>query len=100
MIQVHTENDLLAVWNRFVQEGFSVLILGRSSNILFLEDYRNVVLLNHIKGISLYEDKYYWYLHVDSGELWPELVVYSLKNNMPGLENLALIPGCVGAAPI
>ncbi|AKC59765.1 UDP-N-acetylmuramate dehydrogenase [Blochmannia endosymbiont of Polyrhachis (Hedomyrma) turneri] len=100
VIKVYTEGDLLIFWNRFVQKGYSVLILGRGSNVLFLEDYCGVILLNRIKGIDLHEDKYYWYLHVCSGELWHELVVYSLKNNMPGLENLALIPGCVGAAPI
>lgn len=77
-----------------------LLVLGGGSNVLFSEPYQGTVVLNRLKGIRVVEDEAGYHLHVAAGESWPELVDWTLAQNMPGLENLALIPGTVGAAPI
>ncbi|GAA0489144.1 MULTISPECIES: UDP-N-acetylmuramate dehydrogenase [Tatumella] len=76
------------------------LLLGGGSNVLFLNDFNGVVALNQIKGISVSEHDDYYDLHVGAGENWHNLVRYCLQQNIAGLENLALIPGVAGSAPI
>lgn len=75
-------------------------ILGGGSNSLFVENYQGTIFCPNLRGISVAEDDNSYFLHVASGENWHELVRYCLTNEMPGLENLALIPGNCGAAPI
>lgn len=100
-IIVATSPDSLAeFWRLAVDRHDPVLILGEGSNVLFLEDFSGTILLNRIKGITITEDGDSWRLHVGAGENWHELVKYSLEQGMSGLENLALIPGCAGSAPI
>jgi len=91
---------LIKGWQQAKKRREPVLLLGEGSNVLFLEDFAGTVLRNQIKGIEQREDDDAWYLRVSSGENWHELVAYTLDKGMSGLENLALIPGCVGSAPI
>lgn len=100
IITVYDESSLYEFWKKSRDRGNYVLILGEGSNVLFLENYQGVVLLNRIKGIFITENQTEWKLHVGAGEKWHELVMYTVNRNIPGLENLAYIPGCVGAAPI
>jgi UDP-N-acetylmuramate dehydrogenase len=58
------------------------------------------VIINRIMGIEVSETPDAWHLHVGAGENWHQLVQFTLNNGMPGLENLALIPGCAGSSPI
>lgn len=76
------------------------IVLGEGSNVLFTEDFEGTVVINRLKGIQIQEQDDAWCLHVNGGENWHDLVEHTLRENMPGLENLALIPGCVGSAPI
>lgn len=77
------------------------LVLGGGSNILFTGNFDGVVLRNGIKGIELLkEDAEHYYVKVGAGEVWHEFVLHCIKNNYAGVENLSLIPGSVGAAPI
>ena len=76
------------------------LVLGGGSNMLFTSDFHGLVLVNRLRGISMSEEADHWLLQVAAGENWHELVAWSIANGMPGLENLALIPGSVGAAPV
>ncbi len=77
------------------------LILGGGSNILFTQDYEGVVLKNNILGIEITElDADYCLVKAGSGVAWHDLVVYTLQQDLGGLENLSLIPGTVGAAPL
>ncbi|WP_242928415.1 UDP-N-acetylmuramate dehydrogenase [Pontibacter vulgaris] len=77
------------------------LILGGGSNVLFTKNFDGIVLQNCIKGIEvLREDDAYTYVKAGSGEVWHEFVVYCLEHNLGGSENLSLIPGTVGAAPL
>ncbi|SNC58763.1 UDP-N-acetylmuramate dehydrogenase [Sodalis endosymbiont of Henestaris halophilus] len=97
---VDTEAELFAIWRHASTNSSPRIVLGGGSNVLFLENYSGTVLLNRIAGMTIEEDTDYWYLHVGAGEVWHDLVNACLEKNMPGLENLALIPGYVGSAPI
>lgn len=77
------------------------LVLGGGSNVLFTKDYDGVVLLNGIKGMEIVrEDADYTYVQAGGGERWHDLVLFCLEHNLGGLENMSLIPGTVGAAPL
>ena len=78
-----------------------LLILGGGSNILLTRDFDGLVLRNGVKGIELIrEDGQYRYVRAGAGENWHSFVQYTLGRDWPGLENLSLIPGSVGAAPM
>jgi UDP-N-acetylmuramate dehydrogenase len=78
-----------------------LMILGGGSNLLFRGDFEGVVLLNEVKGIDLVdEDEDYVYVRAGAGENWDGLVQYCIGRGWAGLENLSLIPGNVGAAPM
>ncbi len=76
--------------------------LGGGSNILFTKSSLNLIVLhNLLSGIHLVkEDEQHVLLNVAAGENWHRFVRYTLHHGWSGLENLSLIPGCVGAAPI
>jgi UDP-N-acetylmuramate dehydrogenase len=75
--------------------------LGGGSNILLSKPVKGLVVHNVLKGIQVEkEDAKHVWLRVKAGEIWHELVMYAINNNWAGIENLALIPGTVGAAPI
>ena len=77
------------------------LILGGGSNVLFTQDYPGLVIKNNIPGINkLDEDNDYVWLKIGAGEDWHQLVMHCVDNNYGGIENLSLIPGTVGAAPM
>ncbi|MBS1640577.1 MAG: UDP-N-acetylmuramate dehydrogenase [Bacteroidetes bacterium] len=79
----------------------ATLILGGGSNILFTKNFDGIVFKNELKGIEVVkEDAEHIYVKAAAGELWHNVVLYCIKNNYAGIENLSLIPGCVGAAPI
>lgn len=76
-------------------------IIGGGSNILIVDDLKQPVLLNRMKGIGiLKESSSYVLLEVAAGESWAGLVQWCINRGYGGLENLSLIPGTVGAAPI
>lgn len=81
--------------------GLDVLVLGGGSNVVFTGDFDGLVLLDEIRGRALVrEDEGAWFVEAGGGENWHAFVEWTLAEGMPGLENLALIPGTVGAAPI
>lgn len=78
-----------------------LLILGGGSNILFTHNFDGITLINKLKGIDvLSENENEITLKVAAGEVWHEFVMYCVKNNYGGIENLSLIPGKVGASPM
>lgn len=77
-----------------------VLVLGGGSNMLFTQDYAGLILHNQLKGIEISQDNDFYYLQVAGGENWHDLVMSCAEQGIGGLENLALIPGTVGAAPV
>lgn len=77
------------------------LILGGGSNVLLTGDYEGLVLYNALQGISLLEENDEDVLiECASGEVWHELVMHAVGRGWAGIENLSLIPGTVGAAPM
>jgi UDP-N-acetylmuramate dehydrogenase len=77
------------------------IILGEGSNTVFAKDFDGLVILNRLTGFDLVsEDSQQVMVKVAAGESWHEFVRYSLQQGWFGLQNLALIPGLVGAAPI
>ena len=100
IVRAESAQQLLNAWQNATENGEPVLILGEGSNVLFLDDFAGTVIVNRIMGIECKESAESWHLHVGAGENWHHLVQYTLEKGMPGLENLALIPGCAGSSPI
>ena len=78
-----------------------LLILGLGSNVLFTHDFKGVVIRNEIRGINIIgENGDSVFIEAGAGEKWEDLVDYAVARNLGGIENLTLIPGTVGAAPV
>jgi UDP-N-acetylmuramate dehydrogenase len=82
-------------------EGLKILVLGGGSNMLFTDDFDGLVLHIEIKGRKVIKetDEELW-LKIGAGENWHQTVRYCVEKGWGGIENLSLIPGTVGAAPI
>jgi len=77
------------------------LVLGGGSNLVLTRDVDAVVLKMEVPGIRLLrETDDAWIVEAGAGETWHTLVQWTIDHGFPGLENLALIPGSVGAAPV
>ncbi|MBI5259944.1 MAG: UDP-N-acetylmuramate dehydrogenase [Burkholderiales bacterium] len=77
------------------------LVLGGGSNLILTRDPDEVVLKVEVMGRRLLEERAdAWIVEVGAGERWHDVVAWTLDQGWPGLENLALIPGTVGAAPV
>lgn len=100
-VAVHNEDELREALTFVRTEKCPFMILGGGSNIVLRNDFPGLVI--HVKntGKSLIaEDEHFVWLKVAAGENWHQLVEYTLAHGFYGLENLSLIPGTVGAAPI
>lgn len=76
-------------------------ILGGGSNIVLTRDMPQVVLKVEVPGRRLVETRPdAWIVEAGAGESWHDLVAWTLEQGLPGMENLALIPGTVGASPV
>ena len=98
IIPIYSERGVFEI----LVQGLSPLkILGGGSNILITKDQEAYILKNEIKGIEIIdEDAEKALVKVGAGENWHNLVMWTISHNLGGIENLALIPGCVGAAPM
>jgi UDP-N-acetylmuramate dehydrogenase len=97
----NNEDELLQQVHFARQKNISVLMLGEGSNIVLGKDFPGLVIQNAIKGIHVVsEDAESVVLDIGAGENWHALVCHTLHHQWFGLENLALIPGTVGAAPV
>jgi UDP-N-acetylmuramate dehydrogenase len=78
-----------------------LLILGQGSNVLFTHDFKGVIIRNEIRGIRMIgESGEFELIEAGAGEKWEDLVENAVGKNLGGIENLTLIPGTVGAAPV
>lgn len=100
-LSISSIGQLKEVLSRPGTDPASLFILGGGSNILLVDDYDGLVLKMDIKGRDVVEeDNEHVWLRVGAGENWHETVLYCVKKGWGGIENLSLIPGTVGAAPI
>lgn len=100
-IEVRTFDELKNALASNLVAQHKILIIGGGSNILFTKDFDGLVIHNNIQGIAIEkETEKTAFVRAGGGVIWHELVEYALKKDLGGLENLSLIPGSVGAAPI
>ena len=100
MIHANSKEGLIKTCYDLYQRNMPFLVLGGGSNVLFTDDYLGTVVHVVTKGIEIIEESDSYLVTVEAGENWHELVKHCLQLGIAGLENLALIPGTVGAAPI
>jgi UDP-N-acetylmuramate dehydrogenase len=100
-VEVSNEEDLqtLLQLSEFIDT--PKLILGGGSNVLLCQNFDGLVVKINIQGIDIVrEDNDHIYLTAGAGVNWHELVLFCVKRGYAGMENLSLIPGTVGAAPM
>jgi len=99
--RIEREAQLLAAVRDPRAAGLPRLVLGGGSNVVLTDDFAGLVLLVALRGRRIVrEDAEAVYVEAAAGEPWHDFVAWTLAQGLPGLENLALIPGTVGAAPI
>ena len=101
LVHVRSEADVQAVLADATLRDLPKFVLGGGSNIVLTGDVKPLVLKVEMKGMRLVEetDKA-WIVEAAAGESWHALVQWTLAQGWPGLENMALIPGSVGASPV
>lgn len=98
---VKTKEELLGALKWAKENKKLIFILGSGSNIFISKRVKGLVIKNEIKGLHVVADrKDYCLVEGMSGELWTKFVNYTIEHNLYGLENLYLIYGTVGAAPV
>lgn len=97
--EITSENQLVEILKSI--KCFPFRVLGSGSNVLLTNDYNGYTFIMKNKGINILDETESDILiEVQAGEDWHELVLWALEKDYGGIENLALIPGSVGAAPI
>ena len=101
LLRVRSPADVQAMLRQPVWAAREKFILGGGCNIVITGDVQALVLKVEIMGRRLVgqTDKH-WIVEAGAGENWHDLVTWTLDQGLPGLENLALIPGTVGASPV
>lgn len=99
--EITSADQLPALMKELGDKKLAWRVLGGGSNVILPESLLGATLLIKILGQEIIKaDQKYSWLSVGAGVNWHELVSWTLEHDLPGLENLALIPGTVGAAPI
>ncbi len=100
-VEVKSVEELQLLVSMFDFTSRNLLVLGGGSNMLITKNFEGMVIKNSIKGIEVInENEDYVWVKAMAGEVWHEFVLFCIENNYAGVENLSLIPGCVGAAPM
>jgi len=101
LAEVHDANALPALLDWPALRGMRTLVLGEGSNVLFVADFDGLVIAPKTRGIEIIgDDERSARIRVAAGEHWNDVVRWSLAHGLCGLENLSLIPGTAGAAPV
>jgi len=99
LIHLKHPAELVEFFNDHPQ--YPTLVLGGGSNMLLTRDVPGTTVRIEFPGVDLvHEDKEYFYVKVGAGVVWHEFVLTAISNGWAGVENLSLIPGSVGAAPM
>ncbi len=100
-LSVSSAGQLVSFIEESSEEYSDLFVLGGGSNVLFVDNFDGLVLHVSIKGKEIFkEDEEFVWLQIGAGENWHETVLYCVDKGWGGIENLSLIPGTVGAAPI
>ncbi len=100
-VEIHNFDDLSALIKTEVYRQSELLVLGGGSNILLTEYFDGLVIRNCIVGIEVVkEDNHHIWVKAGAGVVWHDFVLDCISNDRGGVENLSLIPGTVGAAPM
>jgi len=100
-IEVFILEDLHVCRKLGYLNGKDLLVIGGGSNLLFCENHTGVIIRPAMKGISIVEQsEKHVIVEAQAGEIWDDLVAYTVDNGFYGLENLSFIPGNVGASPV
>ena len=101
LVRISSDADVRKVVDDAVLGRAPKFVLGGGSNIILTRDMPQVVLKVEVRGMRLVEERAdAWIVEAGAGEDWHGFVAWTLAQGWPGLENLALIPGTVGAAPV
>lgn len=102
LVVVKSEEELVETVNYAEVGGSRIHILGSGTNTYFGEDLKNILFIKiELKGIVCnFLPPTTYHLQAYSGELWDDIVKFSVEKDLWGIENLSLIPGTVGAAPV
>ena len=99
--EITAPEQIPAILQEITQKQLPWRVLGGGSNVILPSSLPGITLLMNISGQEVISsDQESSFLEVGAGMNWHELVTWTLENDLPGFENLALIPGTVGAAPI
>lgn len=100
-IEVSDNQDVISIMSWARAHKVEPFIVGGGSNILLTQSSYPLIVVNRFAGIDKVaeNDDHVW-IESGAGEVWHDLVVFCIKNNWGGIENLSLIPGTVGAAPM
>jgi len=101
LVRVASDADVRRVVDHPTLGRVPKFVLGGGSNIILTRDMPQVVLKVEVRGMTLLrETERAWIVEAGAGENWHEFVEWTLAQGWPGLENMALIPGTVGASPV
>ncbi len=101
LVRVSSDADVRAVVDHPRLGLAPKFVLGGGSNIVLTRDMPQVVLKVEVRGLRVVQETAdAWIFEAGAGENWHDVVAHTLAHGMPGLENLALIPGSVGASPV
>ncbi|MBD1429595.1 MULTISPECIES: UDP-N-acetylmuramate dehydrogenase [Sphingobacterium] len=98
-VEIQDERQLIELYNSGIFQN-RFFVLGGGSNVLFTTDFEGTIIKISNKGIQHFIEGNNIYITAAGGEIWNDLVWYCVDHGFPGLENMALIPGTVGASPI
>lgn len=100
-IEVTNENDIIEAFNFSLEKKLPIFVLGGGSNVVILSHLDSMIFLKmNNKGIEISYKGDSVYLSVKAGEVWDDLVLFSVNHGFSGLQALSFIPGTVGASPI
>lgn len=100
-VNVENTDELSLVFEDIDLSAEKFLVLGGGSNILFTKDYDGTILHLSLRQLTeVNSDDEFTYIKSEAGMIWDDLVKFAVEKNLGGIENLAMIPGTVGAAPI
>ena len=101
LVRVTSDADVRRVVDHPTLGRAPKFVLGGGSNIILTRDMPQVVLKVEVRGLRLVQETAHaWIVEAGAGENWHDVVAWTLAHGHPGLENLALIPGSVGASPV